>query len=135
MFLRNFCFNFSRRIRDDFVSTIADVCTQRIQIRMMKKYRFDFKNFISDFRFQNLDLVWNKKLRNRKSKIYNMSYWLVKSEPSAYGWEQLEKDKRTDWTGVRNFAARNHLKSMKKGDEVLYYHSNEGLEFVGVAKV
>jgi len=64
-----------------------------------------------------------------------MSYWLVKSEPSAYGWEQLEKDKRTDWTGVRNFAARNHLKSMKKGDEVLYYHSNEGLEIVGVAKV
>lgn len=64
-----------------------------------------------------------------------MSYWLVKSEPSAYSWEQLEKDKHTDWTGVRNYAARNHLKSMKKGDEVLYYHSNEGLEVVGVAKV
>jgi predicted RNA-binding protein with PUA-like domain len=64
-----------------------------------------------------------------------MAYWLVKSEPSSYGWEQLEKDKQTDWTGVRNFAARNHLKAMKKGDEVLFYHSNEGLEIVGIAKV
>jgi predicted RNA-binding protein with PUA-like domain len=64
-----------------------------------------------------------------------MSYWLVKSEPDAYGWEQLEKDKQTDWTGVRNFAARNHLKAMKKGDEVLFYHSNVGLEIVGIAKV
>ena len=64
-----------------------------------------------------------------------MSYWLVKSEPSAYSWEQLEKDKQTDWTGVRNYAARNHLKSMKKGDEVFFYHSNEGLEIVGIAKV
>jgi len=64
-----------------------------------------------------------------------MSYWLVKSEPEAYSWEQLEKDKQTDWTGVSNFAARNHLKSMKKGDEVLFYHSNVGLEIVGIAKV
>ncbi len=64
-----------------------------------------------------------------------MAYWLVKSEPSAYSWEQLEKDKQTDWTGVRNYAARNHLKAMKKGDEVLFYHSNEGLEIVGIAKV
>ena len=64
-----------------------------------------------------------------------MAYWLVKSEPSAYSWEQLQKDKQTDWTGVRNYAARNHLKSMKKGDEVFFYHSNEGLEIVGIAKV
>ena len=64
-----------------------------------------------------------------------MAYWLVKSEPEAYSWEQLEKDKQTDWTGVRNFAARNHLKAMKKGDEVLFYHSNEGLAVVGIAKV
>ncbi len=64
-----------------------------------------------------------------------MSYWLVKSEPSAYSWEQLEKDKQTEWTGVRNYAARIHLRSMKKGDEVLFYHSNEGLDIVGVAKV
>jgi len=64
-----------------------------------------------------------------------MAHWLVKSEPSAYSWEQLVKDKQTDWTGVRNYAARNHLKAMKKGDEVFFYHSNEGLEIVGIAKV
>jgi len=64
-----------------------------------------------------------------------MKYWLVKSEPSKYSWEQLEKDGQTFWDGVRNYAARNHLKSMKKGDQVLFYHSNEGLEIVGIAKV
>ena len=64
-----------------------------------------------------------------------MAYWLVKSEPSAYSWQQLEKDKQTDWTGVRNYAARNHLKAMKKGDEIFFYHSNEGLEIVGIAKI
>ena len=64
-----------------------------------------------------------------------MSYWLVKSEPEAYSWEQLEKDKQTSWTGVRNYAARLHLRAMKKGDEVLFYHSNEGLDIVGIAKV
>ena len=64
-----------------------------------------------------------------------MAYWLVKSEPSVYGWEQFEKDKQTRWDGVRNYAARNHLKAMKKGEEVLYYHSNEGMEIVGIAKV
>jgi predicted RNA-binding protein with PUA-like domain len=64
-----------------------------------------------------------------------MAYWLVKSEPSAYSYEQLEKDKQTRWDGVRSYAARNHLRSMKKGDEVLFYHSNEGLEIVGIAKV
>jgi predicted RNA-binding protein with PUA-like domain len=64
-----------------------------------------------------------------------MAHWLVKSEPSAYSWEQLVKDKHTEWTGVRNYAARIHLRAMKKGDEVLYYHSNEGLEIVGIAKV
>lgn len=64
-----------------------------------------------------------------------MAYWLVKSEPSSYGWEQLNKDKQTAWTGVRNYAARNHLKAMKKGDQVFFYHSNEGVEIVGIAKV
>ena len=64
-----------------------------------------------------------------------MAYWLVKSEPSVYPWEQLEKDKETAWTGVRNYAARLHLRAMKKGDEVLYYHSNEGMDIVGIAKV
>ena len=64
-----------------------------------------------------------------------MPYWLVKSEPFKYSWEQLVKDKQTFWDGVRNYAARNNLKAMKKGDEVLFYHSNEGLEIVGIAKV
>ena len=64
-----------------------------------------------------------------------MSYWLVKSEPSAYSWDQLVKEKQTCWSGVRNYAARINLRAMKKGDEVLFYHSNEGVEIVGIAKV
>ena len=64
-----------------------------------------------------------------------MAYWLIKSEPSAYSWDQFVKDGKTFWSGIRNYAARNHLKAMKKGDEVFYYHSNEGLEIVGIAKV
>ena len=68
-------------------------------------------------------------------KYFTMAYWLVKSEPSAYSWDQFVKDKQTFWNGVRNYAARNNLKAMQKGDEVLYYHSNEGLEIVGIAKV
>ena len=64
-----------------------------------------------------------------------MNYWLVKSEPVKYSWEQLVKDKKATWDGVRNYAARNNLKAMKKGDQVLYYHSNEGLEIVGIAEV
>ncbi len=64
-----------------------------------------------------------------------MAYWLIKSEPFKYSWEQFVKDKQTHWDGVRNYAARNNLRAMKKGDEVFYYHSNEGLEIVGIAKV
>ncbi|MGX5819141.1 EVE domain-containing protein [Chitinophaga lutea] len=64
-----------------------------------------------------------------------MQYWLVKSEPFKYSWDQFEKDGKTFWDGVRNYAARNNLKAMKKGDKVLWYHSNEGLEIVGIAKV
>ena len=64
-----------------------------------------------------------------------MAKWLVKSEPSVYSWEQLEKDKETTWDGVRNYAARLHLRAMKKGDEVFFYHSNEGKDIVGIAKV
>jgi predicted RNA-binding protein with PUA-like domain len=64
-----------------------------------------------------------------------MAHWLVKSEPSVYSWDQFVKDKETSWDGVRNYAARLHLRAMKKGDEVLYYHSNEGLAIVGIAKV
>jgi predicted RNA-binding protein with PUA-like domain len=64
-----------------------------------------------------------------------MAYWLVKSEPFKYGWEQLVKDGQTFWDGVRNYAARNNLRAMKKGDRVLFYHSREGLEIIGIAKV
>ncbi|HOZ77450.1 MAG TPA: EVE domain-containing protein [Ferruginibacter sp.] len=64
-----------------------------------------------------------------------MAYWLVKSEPSVYSWEQFTSEKQTIWSGVRNYAARINLRAMKKGDEVLYYHSNEGVEIVGIAKV
>lgn len=63
------------------------------------------------------------------------SYWLVKSEPSAYAWQDLVRDKRTRWDGVRNFEARNNLRAMKEDDLVLYYHSGEGKEIVGIAKV
>ncbi|QJB31260.1 EVE domain-containing protein [Chitinophaga oryzae] len=64
-----------------------------------------------------------------------MNYWLVKSEPFKYSWEQFVKDKKTFWDGVRNYQARNNLKAMKKGDQVLFYHSNEGLAVVGIAEV
>lgn len=64
-----------------------------------------------------------------------MAYWLVKSEPFKYSWDQFVTDKQTTWDGVRNYAARNNLKAMKKGDPVLFYHSNEGVEIVGIAKV
>ncbi len=64
-----------------------------------------------------------------------MNYWLVKSEPHKYSWDQFTKDKETFWDGVRNYQARNNLKEMKKGDEVLFYHSNEGLCVVGIAIV
>ncbi|HUH18504.1 EVE domain-containing protein [Albibacterium sp.] len=64
-----------------------------------------------------------------------MNYFLVKSEPFKYSWEQFLKDKQTFWDGVRNYQARNNLKDMKKGDLVLFYHSNEGKEVVGIAQV
>lgn len=64
-----------------------------------------------------------------------MAYWLVKSEPAVYSWDELVKEKQTCWSGVRNYAARINLRAMKKADEVLFYHSNEGVEIVGIAKV
>src|SRR5690606_1263057 len=64
-----------------------------------------------------------------------MNYFLVKSEPFKYSWDQFNEDKQTFWDGVRNYQARNNLKAMKKGDLVLFYHSNEGKEVVGIAKV
>src|SRR6201985_2203445 len=64
-----------------------------------------------------------------------MNYWLVKSEPHKYSWEKFNQDGRTFWDGVRNYQARNNLRGMKEGDPVLFYHSNEGKEIVGIAKV
>jgi predicted RNA-binding protein with PUA-like domain len=63
------------------------------------------------------------------------NYWLVKSEPFVYSYEDLEREGRVRWDGVRNYAARNHLREMKLNDQVLFYHSREGLKVVGVAKV
>ena len=63
------------------------------------------------------------------------SYWLVKQEPTKYPFEQFVKDTKTTWDGVRNYQARNNLQAMKKGDRVLYYHSNVGQEVVGVCEV
>ncbi len=71
----------------------------------------------------------------KEIKIIKMAFWLVKSEPSKYSWDQFVKDKKTFWDGVRNYAARNNLRAMKKGDQVFFYHSNEGMEIVGIAQV
>jgi predicted RNA-binding protein with PUA-like domain len=62
-------------------------------------------------------------------------YWLVKQEPTAYSWDQFVADGETNWTGVRNFQARNNLRAMKLGDRVLYYHSVNGKAVVGIATV
>ena len=62
-------------------------------------------------------------------------HWLIKSEPAAYSWDRFVKDGGTAWTGVRNFQARNNLKTMRKGDRVLYYHSVTAKAAVGVATV
>jgi predicted RNA-binding protein with PUA-like domain len=64
-----------------------------------------------------------------------MQYWLVKSEPVKYSWEKFNKEGRTFWDGVRNYQARNNLKLMKEGDLVMWYHSNDGKEVVGIARV
>ncbi len=64
-----------------------------------------------------------------------MAFWLIKSEPDKYPFDQLVKDKKTRWDGVRNFTARNNIRAMKKGDLALYYHSNEGKAVVGIAEV
>ena len=67
--------------------------------------------------------------------LYTMNYWLIKSEPHKYSWEKFNQDGRTFWDGVRNYQARNNLRDMREGDLVLFYHSNEGKEVVGIAKV
>ena len=67
--------------------------------------------------------------------INSMAYWLVKSEPFKYSFDQLTKEKKTVWDGIRNYAARLNLRAMKKGDQMFFYHSNEGMNIVGIAKV
>ena len=64
-----------------------------------------------------------------------MNYWLVKQDPANYPFEQFQKEKKTDWTGVRNYQARNFLRDMKKGDEVLFYHSGDEKAVVGFSSV
>ncbi len=64
-----------------------------------------------------------------------MNYWLVKTEPGTYSWEDLVRDKKTVWDGVRNFQARNHLKNMKKGDQLFVYHSGEEKSVIGIGNV
>jgi predicted RNA-binding protein with PUA-like domain len=64
-----------------------------------------------------------------------MNYWLVKSEPEKYSWEKFNKEGRTFWDGVRNYTARNNMREMRERDLVLFYHSNEGKEVVGIAKI
>lgn len=64
-----------------------------------------------------------------------MNYWLIKSEPSEYSWQDLVKDKRKKWRGVRNRQAVNSLRAMRIDDRCFFYHSNVGLEIVGIAKV
>ena len=67
--------------------------------------------------------------------INKKSFWIIKQEPSQYNWKQFEKDRETYWDGVRNYQARNNLKKMKKGDNLLFYHSVVGKEIVGIAEV
>jgi predicted RNA-binding protein with PUA-like domain len=64
-----------------------------------------------------------------------MRYWLIKSDPDTYGWEEMKKDKRTFWDGVRNYAARNFMREMKKGDRCLFYHSVKDPHVVGIVEV
>jgi predicted RNA-binding protein with PUA-like domain len=64
-----------------------------------------------------------------------MNYWLVKSEPFKYSWDDFVKEGKSVWDGVRNYQARNNMKEMKKGDWILFYHSNEGMEVIGLAEV
>ena len=64
-----------------------------------------------------------------------MAHWLLKSEPTKYSWEQMVKDGRTHWDGVRNFQAANNLRAMQPGDQAFFYHSNEGKDIVGVIEI
>lgn len=73
--------------------------------------------------------------RRNNEGINNMNYWLIKSEPSVWSWDDQVKAKVTDWGGVRNHQAAANLRAMKKGDRAFFYHSNEGKEIVGIVEV
>src|SRR5262249_47447638 len=75
------------------------------------------------------------KTSTSKTSKPGSGYWLVKQEPEAYSWDDLVRDKGTEWTGVRNFQARNNLRQMKVGDRVLFYHSGDQKSVVGIASV
>jgi predicted RNA-binding protein with PUA-like domain len=64
-----------------------------------------------------------------------MNYWLMKTEPETFSWDDLVRDKKTSWDGVRNFQARTNLKAMKKGDEAFFYHTGDEKAVVGIAKI
>src|SRR5215472_3050834 len=72
---------------------------------------------------------------NGRGEGRRMAHWLLKSEPAKYSWDQMVKDKRTHWDGVRNFQAANNLRAMKKGDRAFFYHSNEGKDVVGIVEI
>jgi predicted RNA-binding protein with PUA-like domain len=80
-------------------------------------------------------MLFNLVLRWPASLSLAMRFWMVKQEPSAYSWNQFVQDGRTAWTGVRNYQARIHLRAMRTGDRVLFYHSVVGKEVVGLAEV
>jgi predicted RNA-binding protein with PUA-like domain len=74
-------------------------------------------------------------LKRGEIYLYAMAYWLMKSEPGSYGWDDLLRDGKTEWDGVRNAAARLHLKAMRSGDEALFYHSGKDKAAVGIVKI
>ena len=87
---------------------------------------------------EKLDLAIKHNVFSRKTYLSmnnKKSFWIIKQEPSQYNWKQFEKDRGTYWDGVRNYQARNNLKNMKKGDNLLFYHSVVGKEIVGIAEV
>lgn len=90
-----------------------------------------FNNFISLNYYLLMKIMFGEVI----CKFYNMSYWLIKTEPDAFSWEKFVSQGRSVWDGVRNFQARNNLKAMQMGDLALFYHSNQGKEIVGIAKV
>ena len=82
-----------------------------------------------------MKLTRPKATTGAKKKARGTSYWLVKQEPETYSWNDFVSDGRTDWTGVRNYQARNNLRQMKTGDNVLFYHSGKDKAVVGIAEV